>query len=200
MCPIFYSLQGEAFNAADLKLVVGALAGKSRHIHKEILGLRSSPGRRLAQCSAHMIVWIFPLIAKEWTDEAKCTFIHNFNSISYMKIYCSGLECIWKLCVIQQPSDVAEITKLNIKNNKPLIYKKGWKAFSEWGSEIARFIHNQQNPKPARSERLWSLILLLHNQLLANYQQPDRLSNTSEEPLKADPITPKHWLMTQISK
>lgn len=83
---IFHSLQGEAFNTADPKLVVCALAGKGRHIHEEELGLRSSPGQRLAQCSAHMIIWIFPLVAKEWTATVKCTFMHSL-AISYRKIY-----------------------------------------------------------------------------------------------------------------
>lgn len=77
---IFHSLQGEAFNPADPKLVVCALAGKGGHIHEKVLGLRSSPGRRLAQCSAHMIVGIFPLIAKEWTAKMKCTFIHSLSN------------------------------------------------------------------------------------------------------------------------
>lgn len=67
VCQKVHSLQGEAFNTADPELVVCALGGKGGHIHKEVLGLRSSPGQRLAQCTAHMIVWIFPLIAKEWT-------------------------------------------------------------------------------------------------------------------------------------
>lgn len=79
---IVHSLQGEAFNPADPKLVVCALAGKGRHVHEEVLGLRSSPGRRLAQCSAHMIVGIFPLIAKEWTDKVKRNFTQSL-SISY---------------------------------------------------------------------------------------------------------------------
>lgn len=148
MCQIIYWLQGEAFNTADPELVVCALAGKSRHIHKEVLGLRSSPGGRLAQCSAHMIVWIFPLIAKEM----KCTFIQNFISISYLKIYCSSLRCIWKLYVKKSDSTpitcgsqtkkpkVTALTTIKITTNPSFPRRAKKKTFSEWGSEIPRLI------------------------------------------------------------
>lgn len=129
VCQLFHSLQGEAFNAADPKLVVCALVGKGRHIHEEVLGLRSSPGQRLAQCSAHMIVWIFPLIAKEWTAKVKCTFIHSL-SISYQKIYCSSLRCIWKLCV-----------KWHLST--PIICGRGYKKKQ---SDCANNIKNNHNP------------------------------------------------------
>lgn len=59
----YHSQQGEAFNTADPELVVCTLAGQGRHIHKEVLGLRGGPGRRLAQRPAHMIVRVLPLVA-----------------------------------------------------------------------------------------------------------------------------------------
>lgn len=58
-----HSLQGEAFDAADPELVVRTLGGEGRHVHKEVLGLRGDPGRRLAQRPAHMIVRVLPLVA-----------------------------------------------------------------------------------------------------------------------------------------
>lgn len=64
-----HSLQGEAVHTAHPQLVGGALAGQGGHVHKEELGLGGGPGQRLAQCSAHVIVWIFPLIAGGCTGE-----------------------------------------------------------------------------------------------------------------------------------
>lgn len=60
-----HSLQGEAFNTADPELVVCTLTGKGRHVHKEVLGLGGGPGRRLAQCTTHMIVRVLPLVARQ---------------------------------------------------------------------------------------------------------------------------------------
>lgn len=64
-CIRYHSLQGEAFNTADPELVVCTMAGQGRHVHKEVLGLGGGPGRRLAQCPAHMIVRVLPLVAGE---------------------------------------------------------------------------------------------------------------------------------------
>lgn len=64
-----HSLQGEAVDTADPQLVVCALAGQGGQVHKEVLGLRRGPGQRLAQGSAHVTVWIFPLIARGCTGE-----------------------------------------------------------------------------------------------------------------------------------
>lgn len=60
-----HSLQGEALDAADPQLVVGALAGERRHVHEEVLGLGGGAGRRLAQSVGHMLVGVFPLVAGE---------------------------------------------------------------------------------------------------------------------------------------
>lgn len=65
------SLQGEALDAADPQLVVCALARQSRHIYKKVLGLRSGPGRRLAQGPAHVSVRVLPLVAAERKREGK---------------------------------------------------------------------------------------------------------------------------------
>lgn len=67
----YHSLQGEAFNTADPELVVCTLAGQSRHVHKEVLGLRGSSGRRLTQCPGHMIVRVLPLVAGERQRDRK---------------------------------------------------------------------------------------------------------------------------------
>lgn len=61
----YHSQQGEAFNTADPELVVCTLTGQGRHVNKEVLGLREGPGRRLAQCPAHMIVRVLSLVAGE---------------------------------------------------------------------------------------------------------------------------------------
>lgn len=58
-----HSLQGEAVHAAHPQLVARALAGQGGHVHVEVLGLRRGPGQGQAQCSAHVTVGIFPLIA-----------------------------------------------------------------------------------------------------------------------------------------
>lgn len=57
------SPQGEAVHTAHPQLVVGALAGQRGHVHEEELGLGGGPGQRQAQCSAHVAVWILPLVA-----------------------------------------------------------------------------------------------------------------------------------------
>lgn len=85
-----HSLQGEAVHTADPQLVVCALAGQGGHVHKEVLGLGRGPGQRLAQCSAHVTVWIFPLIAGGCTGESqlrrgKNCFDDSFYSLIYRK-------------------------------------------------------------------------------------------------------------------
>lgn len=64
-----HSLQGEAVHAAHPQLVVHALAGQGGHVHVEELGLGRGPGQGLAQCSAHVTVGVFPLIAGGCTGE-----------------------------------------------------------------------------------------------------------------------------------